>query len=400
VKNVITLLRGLKGDQVIWAVIALLYIFSLVSVYSAAGSMAFKDRNGDTEYYLLQQFVFVVMGAILIYICYNLEYHIYARLAPFLILITFFLLAYTLFFGDEVNQARRWITIPFIDKTFQPSDLAEISLILFVARALATKQDKIKDFKGAFLPILMPIILICMLIVPANLSTGVLLFFTCVILMFIGRVAMKYIFGLVLIGGMVGFLIYQVGKKFPEFVRAETWETRVTDFLGSSDEVFQVQQAKIAIASGGIIGVGPGKSIQRNHLPYAYADCIYAIICEEYGIIGGLIVLCLYLVLLIRCINIVIKSPKAFGALLAMGLCLNIVVQAFANISVSVQLVPATGLTLPLISMGGTSMLLTSISLGIILCVSKHAELATLERMALEKQESLNNLNIANANNH
>jgi cell division protein FtsW len=376
-------------------IIGLLSILSIFSVYSAAGSMAFKLRDGDTEYYLMQQFAFLAFGFILIYICYNLEYQVYARLAPILLIVSIVLLLYTMFFGEEINEARRWITIPFIDKTFQTSDLAEIALILYVSRSLATKQEYIKDFKSAFLPILLPIIVVCALIVPANLSTGVLLFVTCTMLMFIGRVSLKYVFGLIIIGAIVGSSIYLIGKKFPQFIRSSTWETRVSSFLDSSDDAedaFQVQQAKIAIARGGLIGVGPGNSLQRNHLPYAYADCIFAIICEEYGILGGLVVVGLYLWLLIRCISIVTRSPRAFGAILAMGLCLNIIVQAFANIGVSVKLVPATGLTLPLVSMGGTSLLFTCISLGIILCVSRNAEKAELDKIALEKQESIDHL--------
>jgi cell division protein FtsW len=390
--NVKTFVENLKGDKVIWMIIGLLSILSIFSVYSAAGSMAFKLRDGDTEYYLMQQFVFLAFGFTLIYICYNLDYKVYARLAPILLIVSIVLLLYTMFFGDEINEARRWITIPFIDKTFQTSDLAEIALILYVSRSLATKQEYIKDFKSAFLPILLPIIVVCALIVPANLSTGVLLFVTCTMLMFIGRVSLKYVFGLMIIGLLVGGSIYLIGKKFPEFIRSSTWETRVSSFLESSDDAFQVQQAKIAIARGGLIGVGPGNSLQRNHLPYAYADCIFAIICEEYGILGGLVVVGLYLWLLIRCIAIVTRSPRAFGAILAMGLCLNIIVQAFANIGVSVKLVPATGLTLPLVSMGGTSLLFTCISLGIILCVSRNAEQAELDKIALDKQESINHL--------
>jgi cell division protein FtsW len=299
------------------------------------------------------------------------------------------LLIYTMFFGEEINEARRWITIPWIDKTFQTSDLAEISLIIFVAKSLATKQEYIKDFKSAFVPIILPVILICGLIAPSNLSTGALLFVTCIILMFVGRISLKYVFMLVFSGLLVGYSIYQIGKKYPEFIRSKTWETRVMTFWNASDDVYQIQQSKIAIASGGLLGVGPGNSIQRNHLPYAYADCIYAIICEEYGVIGGLVILFLYLGLLLRCISIVTKSPKAFGAILAMGLCLNLVVQAFANISVSVQLVPATGLTLPLISMGGTSLLFTCISLGIILSVSRTAEQAEEDKKELVSIEDV-----------
>ena len=391
--NVIKMYQELKGDKIVWLIVALLSLLSLLSVYSSAGSMAFKMREGNTEYYLIQQLVFIACGLVLTWLCYRLDYLKYARMAPYLIFLAVPLLIYTMFFGTEMNEARRWITIPWIDKTFQTSDFAELALILFIAKSLATKQEYIKDFKSAFMPIILPVIVICGLIAPANLSTAALLFITSLTLMFVGRISLKYVMILIVSGLFVGFTIYKVGLSHPELIRSKTWETRIKTFLHSSDDVFQIQQAKIAIASGGLIGVGPGNSIQRNHLPYAYADCIYAIICEEYGMIGGLIVLWLYLWLLIRCISIMTRSPKAFGGILAMGLCLNIVVQAFANISVSVQLVPATGLTLPLVSMGGTSLLFTAISLGIILSVSRHAEQAEQERVELNVIEKANESN-------
>lgn len=381
--NVIRLYQDLRGDRAVWLIVALLSLMSVLSVYSSAGSMAFKMRDGNTEFYLIQQLVFILTGLALLVLCYKLDYSVYSKLAPYLMFLTVPLLMYTVAFGTEINEARRWITIPLIDKTFQTSDFAKIALILFVSRSLATKQEYIKDFKGAFLPIIFPVILVCALIAPADLSTAALLFLTCLTMMFIGRVSLKYVFLLILLGLAVGAIIFAIGLSFPEYVRVDTWMTRVNEFL-YSDGGDQVQQAKVAIAEGGFFGVGPGNSIQRNHLPFAYADCIYAIICEEYGLVGGFIVLGLYLWLLIRCISIVTKSPKAFGAILAMGLCLNIVVQAFANISVSVQLVPATGLTLPLISMGGTSLWATCISLGIILSVSRYAEQAEIEKKELE----------------
>ncbi len=388
--NVIRLYQDLRGDRAVWLIVALLSLMSVLSVYSSAGSMAFKMRDGNTEFYLIQQLVFILTGLALLVLCYRLDYTVYSRLAPILMVLTVPLLLYTVAFGTEINDARRWITIPLIDKTFQTSDFAKIALILFVSKSLATKQEYIKDFKGAFLPIIFPVVLVCALIAPADLSTAALLFVTCLAMMFVGRVSLKYVFLLILLGVLVGAIIFAIGLSFPEYVRVDTWISRVNEFL-YSDGGDQVQQAKVAIAEGGYFGVGPGNSIQRNHLPFAYADCIYAIICEEYGLVGGFVVLGLYLWLLIRCISIVTKSPKAFGAILAMGLCLNIVVQAFANISVSVQLVPATGLTLPLISMGGTSLWATCISLGIILSVSRYAEQAEQEKKQLEIIEALAN---------
>jgi cell division protein FtsW len=368
----------------------LLALFSLLAVYSATGSMAFKERAGNTEYYLIKQFIFVGMGLFLAWVCYRLHYMKYMRLAPILLAIAIPLLVYTLFFGADINDARRWIVIPWIDLSFQTSDFAKIALIIFVAKSLATKQDFIKDFKQAFLPIILPIILVCALIAPADLSTAALLFATCLLMMFIGRISLKFVFMLGLAGIAVISLIFILGFMFPDFIRSETWISRITDFFASSDGEYQVQQAKIAIASGEWIGVGPGNSIQRNFVPYAYADCIYAIICEEYGIIGGFMIILMYLWLLFRCISIVTRSPRAFGAILAMGLALNIVIQAFANISVSVQLVPATGLTLPMVSMGGTSLLFTCISFGIILSVSRFVEQAEEKKKELNEIEKVN----------
>ncbi|MBK6784072.1 MAG: FtsW/RodA/SpoVE family cell cycle protein [Saprospiraceae bacterium] len=374
----------LKGDRVVWLIVSLLILFSLLIVYSTAGSVVYKMNAGSsTEYYLVRQIMFIFMGLTLMYTAYKLHYMVYAKLAPIMMILAVPLLIYTFLFGVEINDAARWIKIPFLDISFQTSDFAKLALILYVARSLAMRQDYIKDFKNAFLPIIVPIILICGLIVPNNLSTGALLFGTTFLMMFIGRISLKYAFMLIFFGAVTFGIIYFIGLQFPEYVRVETWMSRVHEFLYSDGE-YQVQQSKIAIASGEWFGVGPGNSIQRNILPYAYADFIYAIICEEYGLIGGFAIIGLFLWLLLRSVRLVTRSPKTFGAILAMGLTLNIVVQAFANIAVSVQLVPATGLTFPLISMGGTSFLFTCISLGIILSVSRFVEEAYEEKKKLK----------------
>ncbi len=377
--------KNLKGDRAIWVITVILGMFSILAVYSAAGSDAFENRDGNTEYYLVQQIVFITLGFGLTYICYNLDYMQYSRFAPLLLAIAIPLLLFTIFYGTSINGGRRWITIPWIDKTMQTSDIAKLALIIFMARALSKRQDYIKSFKSAFVPIILPVTVICMLILPADLSTAVLLFLTCMLMMFIGRVSMRYI-GMLFLVGIIGFLaIVALGEMFPEIVRLTTWQSRITEFIAG--EGYQIEQSKIAIANGGWFGVGPGNSFQRNYIPYAYADFIYAVICEEYGLLGGFIILGLYFWLLWRCIGLVTRCPKTFGAILAMGLCLNIVIQAFANIAVSVQLVPATGLTLPLISMGGTSILFTCISLGIILSVSRYVEEAQLQHLELSEIE-------------
>lgn len=366
--------KNLKGDRGIWVIVALLCLASVLAVYSSTGTIAFKYNGGHAEIHLIKHVVIAMVGLFLCYLCYNTHYTVYAKLAPIIFVISIPLLLYTMFFGPEINDARRWISIPGLGLSFQTSDIASIGLIMYVARSISMKQEVIKDFKSAFLPLMLPVILVCGLIAPNNLSTSLLLFTTCMTLMFIGRVHLKYIFFLILLGAGFLALLMFVGMMFPEVIRVETWLSRFGEFFADSDGGYQIQQAKIAIADGGFFGVGPGLSTQRNYLPYSYADFIYAIICEEYGLFGGFIIIFLFLTLFIKCTKLVTKSPKTFGALLAMGLCLNIVIQAFANIAVSVNLVPVTGLTLPLVSKGGTSMLITCIAFGMILSVSRFIE--------------------------
>ena len=381
--------QHLRGDRAIWMITFMLGAFSLLAVYSASGSAFFRNHIGNTEFALVRQLIFITLGLALTYICYSLDYMKYARVAPILLAIAVPLLFYTLFFTESVNGSRRWAQIPWLPFSLQTSDVARFALIIFIARALSIRQDFIKDFKHAFLPVIIPITLVCMLIFPANLSTSILLFITCILMMFIGRVSMRYISIMILIG-LFGFIgIWMIGGQFPELIRVNTWSNRFAEFWSGGGD--QIVKSKIAIAEGGRFGVGPGESFQRNYLAYCYADFIYAIICEEYGILGGVVILGLYLGLLFRCISIVTRCPKAFGAILAMGLCLNIVIQAFANIAVSVDLVPVTGLTLPLVSMGGTSILFTCMSLGIILSVSRYveeAQLAKVELTDIEKRDA------------
>jgi len=244
---------------------------------------------------------------------------------------------------------------------------------MYLAREISTKQETIKDLKSAFLPILAPVLVICGLIAPADLSTAILLFITSLLLMFIGRVNFKYI-GLLILLGIVMFAILIILAEFSPLVRLDTWVLRTRDFVTNSEGGYQIQQAKIAISEGSWFGVGPGNSAQRNYLPHAYSDFIYAIIVEEYGLFGGFVIIALYVGILLRCVRLVTLSPKAFGAMLALGLTLSLVMQALANMAVSVHLVPVTGLTLPLMSMGGTSLLFTSIAVGMILSVSKYIE--------------------------
>ncbi len=364
----------LRGDRTIWMIIAVMSIISVLSVYSATGSLAWQARGGNTTSYLLRHVIMLAFGLFLVYVCHLLHYRRYQQMAPFLLFVSVPLLAFTLFFGQNINQASRWIEIPLISFSFQPSDFAKLALVVYIARALTQKQEYISNFKEAFLPIIVPVLIICGLIAPANLSNALVLFATCLALMFVGRVSPKYMFLLCLLGVVVFAGLIVIGRFEPDLVRVDTWVSRVQDYLHNPDGGYQVQQAKIAIARGGVIGAGPGNSISRNFLPYSHADFIYAIICEEYGLIGGILVLGLYVMLFFRAVALVTKSPKAFGTFLAIGLSLMLTIQALANIAVSVHLVPATGLTLPMISMGGTSMVFSSIALGMILSVSKFIE--------------------------
>ncbi len=364
----------LRGDRAIWMIVAVLALFSILAVYSATGHVAFNYRGGNTEFYLIKHTIFVAGGLFLTYLCYIMHYTQYSRVAPILLMISIPLLVYTIAFGVEVNEARRWVEIPFVGLTFQTSDFAKLALIIYVARAISSKQDYIKDFNSAFLPIIVPILIICSLIAPSDLSSALILFFTCTVMMFLGRVSVKYIMLLVFLGIVVFACLIIVGQFFPDIVRVGTWITRLTDFWNDPEGAYQIQHSKIAIANGSWFGQGPGNSVMRNYLPNPFSDFIYAIICEEYGIVGGFIIISLYVLLFFRCVSIVTRSPKAFGAMLALGLGLTVVVQALANIAVSVHLVPVTGLTLPMVSMGGTSIIFSCIAFGMILSVSRYIE--------------------------
>jgi cell division protein FtsW len=369
----------LRGDKMIWMIVIFLFIFSMLAVYSATGTLAYKMQVGN-EKYLMKQIVMAVGGILLMFVTHMIDYKYYSRIAQLLWFISIPLLIYTMFFGTELNDANRWITLPVVGLTFQTSDLAKLALIMFLARQLSLKQDQITDFKEAFIPILLPIILTCLLIAPENLSTAAILFCTSVFIMFIGRIALKHIAMLFGVSVIVGAIFFALLFLLPDTMlkgRMHTWKNRIENFTqhrDADDEDYQVQQAKIAIAKGGLFKLNPGGSDQRNFLPQAYNDFIYVIIIEEYGLIGGACIVFLYLFFLYRCIRIVIKAPKAFGALLAVGLGIALVTQAMINMAVAVNLLPVTGVTLPLVSMGGSSVIFTSIAFGIILSVSRNIE--------------------------
>lgn len=365
----------------IWLVVMLLTIFSMLAIYSSTGTLAYKMQGGNTEYYLVKQLAMSAFGLLIMFGAHLIDYRYYSRIAQLLWIISIPLLIYTMFFGTEINEASRWITLPVVGFTFQTSDLAKLALIMFLARQLSLKQDQIDDFKQSFIPILIPIVLTAILIAPENLSTSLVLFCTCVFIMFLGRVALKHIFMLfgvsIVAMGLFVLLLFVLPDK-ALVGRMGTWKNRIENYTSAGKEVeesYQVQQAKIAIAKGGVFTLNPGGSDQRNFLPHPYSDFIYAIIIEEYGLAGGAFILSLYLFFLYRCIRIVIKTPKAFGALLAVGLGVALVIQAMINMGVAVNLLPVTGVTLPLVSMGGSSVIFTSVAFGIILSVSRQVEL-------------------------
>lgn len=366
---------------------------SLLAVYSSTGLLAYRYNKGNTEIYLFKQVMFIAVGIAIIYFAHRVNYTLYSRWSKILFLVAIPLLLYTLFFGVKLNEGSRWIRLPIINLTFQTSDLAKLALFMYLGRLLSKKQQVIKDFRKGFLPVIIPVGIVCLLIAPANLSTALLVGFTSLLLMFIGRISTKHIMmvvGIALIPVIIlvtfAFAYYDQDngrmKELPAILdsgRVPTWIKRVQNFAFSSkqvdkDENYQVNQAKIAIAKGGWLGLGPGNSEQRNFLPHPYSDFIYAIIIEEYGLIGGAFILFIYLVFLYRSIRLFRKCPYAFGAFLALGLSFTLVIQALINMAVTVNLFPVTGVTLPLVSMGGSSFLFTCLAIGIILSVARNVE--------------------------
>lgn len=401
-----------KGDRVIWAIVVILTIMSLLVVYSSTGSLAYKYSK-STESFLFKQFAFIVLGVMVIYFAHRVNYIIYSRIALILFLISIPLLLYTLFFGVQLNSGSRWIKLPVINMTFQTSDLAKLALFMYMSRMLSRKQDVIKDFKKGFLPIIIPVGIICLLIAPANLSTAILIAGTSVLLMFIGRVSTKHILATIGIAMIPLVLLIAIAvsyydkgthksKDLPAVLsagRVPTWIGRIQTFIYSSkddqsEKMYQVNQAKIAIASGGWFGLGPGNSRARNFLPHSYSDFIYAIILEEYGFIGGMFMVLIYLLFLYRCIRLYRKCPFAFGAFLALALGFTLVIQAIANMGVNVNVFPNTGVTLPLVSMGGSSFLFTCLAIGIVLSVARNVEQLEGEAAAA-KTESLEKAAVA-----
>ncbi len=407
------------GDRVLWTIVVILAIMSLLVVYSSTGASVYSRSGADGSHFsiFLRQFGIILMGLVVVYAVHKINYQFYGRIvwSVYTLALVFTILVY--FIGeasDLADKAPRWIRIPIINFTFQPSDFLKVATVMVLARELARRQkvidripvfppftpkkwrknkDSMKILTGTTMPLLLPIVLSCAVIFPTNLSTALILFLTCFIMLFIGRVKIKDLMRFAVIlavcaGLGLGFL-YAIGKP-PE--RMDTWVSRIGAFVGvgekaeDADYNYQIEQAKIAIASGGISGRGAGESIQRENLPLAESDYAYAFIVEEYGAIGGLVVLLLYLWIFFRAILIFRKCGTAFPSMLVLGLGLLITLQAIANMMVSTNLAPSTGLTLPLISQGGSSELFLSLALGMMLGVSRQVEEQTLDK---PKEESL-----------
>ncbi len=331
----------------------------------------------------------LLVGIIIIYAVHLIPYKYFSRLSQLFLVISIPLLVFTLFFGTSLNQASRWLTLPGLGFTIQPSDLAKMALILYLARTLSQKQEKIEDYKESFLPAIVPVLVVCALILPANLSTALMLFLVSVILMFIGRIRMKYLLAFGGITTAILAIVITIVMTKEMGGRVGTWKHRIESYVsGDKEDNYQVSQAKIAIVRGGFVQLRPGKSIQRNFIPHPYSDFIFAIIIEEYGLTGAMVIIALYMYLLFRAAVMVRKSSRTFPAFAAIGLAMLITFQAMINMAVAVNLIPVTGQPLPIISWGGSSMLSTCVCLGIILSVSQ----------GIKEQNAANTENIHNSN--
>ena len=373
-------LKYFKGDTAIWIIVFLLSLVSMLTVYSATGTLAYKKMGGNTLFYLIRHGGFLLFGIGIIWVIHRIDFRIFKKLTKLLLYLSVGLLIFTLLSGVSLNSASRWVSIMGIQ--FQTSDLAKITLVMYVAMVLGDNQEQIVNLDAAFWPIVKWVGVICLLIFPANFSTAAMLYSICCVLMYIGGIKFSVLLkltGAILAGLAVLLLLALAVPQIRNMGRVQTWIHRMEIFLGKeqpndSEYNFQADHAKMAIVHGGITGQGFGNSTQRNFLPHPYSDFIYAIIVEETGILGGSFVMLLYLFLIYR-IRVIVKGCRSsFGTFLCTGLGISLVIQAFINMAVAVNLFPVTGQTLPLVSMGGTSVIFTSLALGIILNVSRHSE--------------------------
>jgi cell division protein FtsW len=376
-------IKGLfRGDKVIWMVVVFLALISMLVVYTSSDSLAYRAYHDNNTKVLMQHLIMLGIGLVALLVAANIRYRRYAKIMPLLFWVSIPLLLYTLLFGQNLNNASRVISLGIV--TFQTSDLAKVALIGMLARILTLYRDRLGNLKDLFWLVMVPVLVVVGLIFRENFSTAAMLFATCIVMMFLGKIKMKYIFGfvgtIVVVGAIAVFVLLKVMQNNPEKMnRSMTWVNRIERFVGKEEEDpekneeknFQITQSKIAIAGGGIFGKMPGKSTQRTILPHPYSDFIYAIIIEEYGLVGGVFVLLLYLILLYRATRLMIRAPQSFGAMLAFGLAFSIVMQALVNMGVAVGLLPVTGQPMPFVSRGGTSLAFTGLALGIIISVTR-----------------------------
>ena len=404
----------LAGDRALWIIVAILAALSLLVVYSATASLAWKKHDGDMTHYIFNQIVFLMLAFAAIYVVHRTKYKVYYHLAPIVYVISLLMMGATFFMGVNLNDAQRWLRIPFLGVTVQPSDLLRITTVMILARQLAIRQGNILKMKllprllhwggrhgaqnreilvSTTIPLLLPVALSCGMIFFSNLSTSVITFTTCLVMLFIGRVSVREIVRLVVV--TLAAMTLVVGVMYAGNIgRSHTWVNRIKDFMPKTEKVergqdvdkkpgtdqTQVENAKIAVATGGLFGKGPGKSTQRAKLPNSFSDFAFAFIVEEYGFFAAFAVMLLYLWIFVRSIRIFRQCGTAFPALLVLGLGLMIVLQALVNMLVSVHLMPVTGQTLPLVSLGGSSLVFTAIALGMMLGVSRQAQERTLEQ--------------------
>ena len=364
---------NIQGDKTLWAVLILLAGFSFLPVYSAASNLAYVSGSGNTFNYLFKHFIHLSLGFTFMYLMQKIPYHYFRGISILMIPVVIVLLLYTIFqpsVTDSLTNTNRWIKIPFVGFTFQPSTLAGVILMIYVSRYLAKIKDIDVRFSQTILPLWIPTLFILLLILPANFSTTAIIFSMVILLCFVGGYPIKHLLAIVLSGILVLSIFILTIKAYPEIFpnRVDTWKSRIENFVNKENttENYQIEKAKIAIATGGVRGLGPGKSVQKNFLPQSSSDFIFAIIIEEYGLIGGLFLLTIYTLFLLRIIIISNKAESVFGSLLVIALGVPIVFQALVNIGVSVELFPITGQPLPLISSGGTSIWMTCIAIGII----------------------------------
>lgn len=374
-----SIFKQLKGDKTIWAIVAILALFSFMPVFSASTNLVYVVGKGSTMGYLLKHMVLVIMGFVIIYIVHRIPYRYFSGGSVLMIPVVVMLLIFTLAQGTLIGgeNASRWIRIPFVGIGFQTSTLAGVVLMVYVARYLAKNRDKAIDFKESLIQFWLPIGLVLILILPANFSTTAIIFSMILVMSFIGGYPLKYLGYIIGIGVFSLALFVLVVKAFPDAMpnRVQTWQSRIENFAANDGkESYQVEKAKIAIATGGVVGKGPGKSVQKNFLPQSTSDFIYAIIIEEFGLIGGVLIVTMYFLLLFRLFVVVRNTSTVFGSLLVLGVGLSIVFQAIINMCVATNLFPVTGQTLPLISSGGTSVWMTCFALGMVLSVSASKE--------------------------